>query len=302
MPAFVSIIIPNYNHSIYLVQRIESVLNQTYQDFEVILLDDNSTDQSREIIEKYRNHEKVSHIIYNSINSGSTFKQWDKGLSLAKGKYIWLAESDDYCDLNFLEITSSLLDSNQEISLVYCKSYSHDMTNNRISDLSNWYSDLHKTRWNASFLNDGKKEIKRYLSFKNTIPNASAVLFRKNKINNSFKDYLHYKLSGDWLFWIHLLERGDIAFTVDTINYYRLHNNSVRISESRSKTSLIEKEQIYNYLIYKKWISVAQKKYLTRQLDQSYFKPASVIYIKVSKLKKYIKNIFRSVLKMFFTL
>ena len=56
---FISIIIPNYNHAPYLTERIESVLNQTYQNFEVIILDDCSTDNSREIIEKYANNPKV---------------------------------------------------------------------------------------------------------------------------------------------------------------------------------------------------------------------------------------------------
>ena len=78
----VSVIIPNYNHAKYLEQRIDSVLNQSYQDFEVIILDDCSKDNSRDVIEKYRSHERVSHIVYNEQNSGGTFNQWNKGLSL----------------------------------------------------------------------------------------------------------------------------------------------------------------------------------------------------------------------------
>ena len=61
----VSVIIPNYNHAPFLVERIESVLNQSYPDFEVIILDDCYTDSSKEIIEKYRNNPKISQIIYN---------------------------------------------------------------------------------------------------------------------------------------------------------------------------------------------------------------------------------------------
>src|SRR6187431_17527 len=94
----VSVIIPNYNHADFLMQRIVSILNQTYQDFELIILDDCSSDKSREIIEHYRTHPKVSHIVYNAENSGSTFKQWKLGLDYAKGDWIWIAESDDYCE------------------------------------------------------------------------------------------------------------------------------------------------------------------------------------------------------------
>ena len=101
----VSVIIPNYCYAAYLEQRIDSVLSQTYQDFEVIILDDNSPDDglSRMAFEKYRENPHVSHIVYNDENSGSTFKQWDKGISLAEGEYIWIAESDDYCSPLLLE-------------------------------------------------------------------------------------------------------------------------------------------------------------------------------------------------------
>src|ERR1700752_3159230 len=75
----VSVIIPNYNHATFLIERIDSILCQTFQDFELIILDDCSNDNSRSIIEKYHGHEKISHIIYNPTNSGSPFMQWQKG-------------------------------------------------------------------------------------------------------------------------------------------------------------------------------------------------------------------------------
>jgi glycosyltransferase involved in cell wall biosynthesis len=73
MNPIVSVIIPNYNHAPFLKERIESVLNQSFQDFEVILLDDCSTDNSRDIIEQYRHHPRVSNIIFNEQNTGNTF-------------------------------------------------------------------------------------------------------------------------------------------------------------------------------------------------------------------------------------
>ena len=99
----VSVIIPNYNHAQYLEKRIDTVLNQTYQNIEVIILDDKSTDNSLEVIEQYRNHPKVAQIVVNEQNTGSPFKQWDMGINLANGELIWIAESDDYNELIFLE-------------------------------------------------------------------------------------------------------------------------------------------------------------------------------------------------------
>src|SRR5437899_5669846 len=98
----VSVIVPNYNHARYLRKRIETVLAQTYQDFEVILLDDGSTDESREILSSYASGSRVR-AEFNERNSGPPFKQWNKGVGLAQGKYVWIAESDDYADPTVLE-------------------------------------------------------------------------------------------------------------------------------------------------------------------------------------------------------
>ena len=127
----VSVIVPNYCHAPYLEQRIESILQQTFQDFELILLDDCSTDGSREILERYRNHPKVSGIFYNERNSGSPFKQWEKGLSKAKGDYVWIAESDDFSSPCFLERCVRILDTRPDCSIVFTSSYivdSHSRT------------------------------------------------------------------------------------------------------------------------------------------------------------------------------
>ena len=99
----VSIIVPNYNHATYLRERLDSIFSQTFQDFEVILLDDSSSDLSQMVLEEYAKHPKVSHFIINEKNSGSPFKQWKKGINLSQGEYIWIAESDDYCKPDFLE-------------------------------------------------------------------------------------------------------------------------------------------------------------------------------------------------------
>lgn len=259
----VSVIIPNYNHARFLEQRIRSVLQQTYQDFEVILLDDCSTDESRAIIETYRNHEKVSHLIFNDVNSGNTFHQWKKGIELAKGEYIWLAESDDYCAQNFLEITTKLIDENPTASLVYCSSHRVNAEGEYIDDLSFWYNDLSVTKWNSVYINDGIQEIKEVLSIRNTIPNASAVLFRKSAVKPNWNELTTYKLSGDWLFWINLLEYNDVIYTTSCINYFRTHTRSVRSNTEKDETVEMEKIRILKYLKLRQLISNKDYKSLT---------------------------------------
>src|SRR5436190_5448850 len=116
----VSVIIPNYEHGRFLRQRMDTVLGQTFDDFELIILDDCSTDNSRDVIESYRGHPRISHIVYNQENSGSPFIQWRKGIELASGRWIWIAESDDYADLRFLEKMVNAANRNDRIGLVYC--------------------------------------------------------------------------------------------------------------------------------------------------------------------------------------
>ena len=119
----VSIIIPNFNHALYLKQRIDSILNQTFQDFELIILDDASSDNSRDIIESFRSNPHISHIVYNTQNGGTPFKQWDKGIELSKGEWIWIAESDDFADKHFLEVLMESVHLNPEIGFAFTATY-----------------------------------------------------------------------------------------------------------------------------------------------------------------------------------
>ncbi|MCW3090858.1 MAG: putative glycosyl transferase, family 2 [Ferruginibacter sp.] len=251
----VSIIIPNYNHSKFLKQRIDSIINQTFRDFEIIILDDNSTDDSRIIIENYRLHDKVKSIIYNDVNSGNTFKQWEKGIEQAKGELLWIAESDDWCDDCFLEVMVHLLEKDEAISIAYCKSHMVTVEGFCVNGLDEWYRDLSRERWNNDYINEGNDEIKKYLSVKNTIPNASAVLFRRTHFE-IFKELpTNYKLCGDWLFWIKMLVRNKIAYTTKCSNFYRIHDRTVRMINKNKYVSVKEKIKIYKYLMKTKLIS-----------------------------------------------
>lgn len=178
MNAIVSVIIPNYNHESFLKKRIDSVLNQTFQNFELIILDDCSTDNSRDIIELYRGKARISNIVYNEINSGSPFKQWEKGIQMALGKYIWIAESDDYCDEAFLESALKALQNNNH-AIHYCQSYNVDENDNIVNDNFWWTENITSINWCQPFYMDGKDFINKALQFKCVIPNASAVVFKK---------------------------------------------------------------------------------------------------------------------------
>ncbi|MVN22241.1 glycosyltransferase family 2 protein [Mucilaginibacter arboris] len=224
----VSVIIPNYNHSNYLIKRIESVLNQSYQDFELIILDDCSTDNSREIIEPYKNNKKVSKILFNEKNSSSTFKQWQKGINTANGKYIWIAESDDYADLSFLKEAVKRFTNDPEVGIVYCDS--SVVRDKKIeTDFYKKYrnSNFKTNRWDFDYLTTGKDEVNNYLIYDCTINNTSAMIFKKNLVDDRLFHNLNlFRYSGDWYFFLYIAQNCKISYISSALNYFRQGTNN----------------------------------------------------------------------------
>lgn len=253
---FFSVIIPNYCHSIYLDERIQSVLNQTYQNFEVIILDDCSPDNgaSIAIIEKYRDNPHVAAILYNETNSGSTFFQWKKGFGIAKGDYVWIAESDDFCELTLLEEFVSALNDAPDSSIVFCKSQLVDQRGNyymnkcEIADEDVLYSGYHF--------------IKSKMSLGNAIINASSSVFKKNNLDKISDDYQKYVGGGDRRFWIELAEQGDVYYIGKPLNYFRQHYMKVTPKCSLDGTNLMEAYITYKYLVRKRLIKGFYKLYV----------------------------------------
>lgn len=231
----VSVIIPNYNHEAFLEARIQSVLNQTFQDFELILLDDASTDGSEKILRAHASHPAVSHLEINSENSGRPFHQWEKGLSLAKGEFVWVAESDDLAAPEFLE---KLLERARATGadLVYCRSRKIDSSGHPTGE-HYWPDSLDSERWHHDFENSGMAEIRRSLCYRNTIPNANAVLFR-NRPDFKLNDIRACRTTGDWLFWIRFLARNEkLAYLAQPLSDHRTHEGTTR-SNARFENEL----------------------------------------------------------------
>lgn len=244
----VSVIIPNYNHARFLKERIDSILNQTFQDFELIILDDASTDNSQEIIENYRSQSKVKQIIYNTQNSGSPFLQWVKGVELAKGELIWIAESDDVAEPEFLNALVKKF-SNPDTELAYCQSHDIDAVCKIVGDRLSWTTDFTPNIWADDFEMPGE-EFAQYLKVKNVIPNASACLIRKNAFEPLLKKYgedlAKFKFGGDWYLWLKLcrLPDSNIFFTSRHLNYFRVSESSTRhFSTIQKKEKRILEEQ-----------------------------------------------------------
>jgi glycosyltransferase involved in cell wall biosynthesis len=224
----VTVITPNYNHARYLARRLDSILAQTFQDFELIVLDDASTDNSREVIESYAKDPRVK-TIFNAENNGSTFKQWNLGLSHARGDYVWFAESDDYAEPALLETLVDRLDRHPNVGLAFCQSWAVDESGTLLHNhLEVLEQQNYATHWRDDYVNSGHDECSNYMFWHNTIPNASAVLLRRHILERAGGPPEDMVICGDWFTYINVLSISDIAFVATPLNYYRQHQNNVR--------------------------------------------------------------------------
>lgn len=257
----VSVIVPNYNYARFLKQRIDSILEQTYTDFELILLDDFSSDESLELLEYYRDNQHVSHIEINSQNSGTPFAQWKKGIALARGKYIWIAESDDYADPSFLATAVFLLERNTNASFCFCGGYRVDEFGSKLDlDYDRWTKKQYSCE-NAHKVFDGTEYISHNMYWRSYIYNASGVLFKRElalRVDTTL--CFSMRCSGDWLFWAELARLGQVIEIYKKLNYCRYHQASTSVQAKKVGKCLEEDmvvvEQIEKYIpqlsIYKR--------------------------------------------------
>lgn len=228
----VSIIVPNYNHVDFLVQRLESIFNQTYPDFEVILLDDASNDGSQEILEEFKNHSKVAHVVLNEVNSGKPSAQWQKGFELCGGELIWIAESDDWAEPSFLEKLVPLFQNHDDLVLAYSQSYDVDVSGRIIGSRKTYTDKIDTERWADEFVMDGRQFIQEYMIHANVIPNASAVVFKRNLTIHIDEKTAQVRRVADWITWCSILRFGKVAFIPEALNYFRFSPNNTRIHDS----------------------------------------------------------------------
>lgn len=243
----VSIIVPNYNYERYLPERLNSIFGQTFTDYEVILLDDCSTDSSADYLrEQSVLHPQVTHCILGEINTGNPFVQWEKGISLARGEYIWIAESDDYCEVSFLSKMVALLDAHPDAAYSMCGSH---LVNESDAPLDDDYD-----RWEKgdndmnAYKYSSKQYLKHFLLWYNGAYNASMILFRKQMFLQIQMDFSSMRYCGDWMFWIKMAEKGSVIILHERLNYFRRHSKSVTFNSDGMEKQLREKLLIYTYL------------------------------------------------------
>ena len=198
-------------------------------------MDDCSTDGSIDIIETYRCDSRVQ-IVFNEANSGSVFKQWFKGAQLARGEFVWIAESDDYAAPQFLEVLAAALDKHPSAGIAYCNSAVVDESGEVLGSTAASLEGLDPGRWKQDFFAHGSEECGRFLILKNTIPNASGVLFRAACLRPALPVPGCFRINGDWHTYARILAAADLVYVARPLNYYRKHASTVRATTPRART------------------------------------------------------------------
>jgi glycosyltransferase involved in cell wall biosynthesis len=243
----VSVIVPSYNHAHFLRQRLDSIYQQTYSNFEVILLDDDSTDESRNILEEYRQrYPEITHCTFNKNNSGGVFNQWQRGLKMASGDLIWIAESDDYCTENLLtDLVKYFV--NDAVMLAYCRSiFVEEESTEPVWSLEEYLAELDADLWRNPFVMSAHHLVNKAWAIKNIVPNVSSAVFRhpgKLELLNDEK-WKQMKICADWIFYLHLIRGGLVAYSPNATNYYRLHQSNTSRSTYSKDVYYQEHEQV----------------------------------------------------------
>ena len=245
----ISVIVPSYNYEAFLPARLDSILNQALPVWEIIFIDDHSADDSVCVAREFLKNAPINYrIIESATNSGSVFAQWKKGVELARGELVWIAEADDWAARNFTQTVSKpFMESDTVLS--YAQSNQVDDFGRILCpDYLEYVSDIDSDRWRFPYISPGEVELAEGLSVKNTIPNVSGVLFRREELTSVLTDQFEgirkFRVAGDWYVYAFLAKLGAFAFHPSSLNYHRRHHDSVTISRfTRSEWNEIRQMQ-----------------------------------------------------------
>ena len=162
------------------------------------------------------------------------FRQWARGVEIATGDLVWIAEADDDAEPRFLSALVPCFDDADTV-MAYTESRQIGPEGEVLSnDYLEYVKDIDPKRWRHSWRRNGLDEIGDTLSIKNTIPNVSAVLFKRDRLAQALRSDMEwissYKTAGDWATYVSILQQGgDIAFVAEALNDHRRHESGVAI-------------------------------------------------------------------------
>ena len=226
--SLVTVIMPAYNTGLYIRQAIESILNQTYQNFEFLIYDDSSTDNTVQIIESYTD-ERIR-LYKKEKNTGYT-NSLIKGIAEAKGKYIARMDSDDISHFHRLEKQVNFLEKNNEYGLV--GSYVQTITSSDFSQVWKFPVD--------------DADIRLFAIINSPFAHPSVLIRKEVLIKNQLTYSLSYEPCEDYKLWYDLLKVTKGKNLDEVLLYYRQHQNQTSIL---NKNKLIENSNKVRQLVF----------------------------------------------------
>lgn len=250
----VSICIPTYNYARFLPEAIDSVLNQTFADYEILIIDDCSEDNTREVVGEYAKKDARITFKINPINIGMV-NNWNVCLSEARGEYIKPVFGDDVLSsADALQKMVSILDADRTISLVSTARKFIDPESNTIKIISHFKNDT---------VLSGEEVINRCLSEqKNLIGEPTAVMFRKR---DALRGYLNkYTHIVDLEMWFHFLEKGHLAYIREPLCSFRIHPDQQTKKNTKLFAAAEDNFYLYDGYMNKPYIKIPSlhKKYI----------------------------------------
>lgn len=239
---FVSIVFTSYNHRRFLRKALERLLYQTYPNYEVIVIDDCSTDGSQDIIKEYADHPRLR-MELRTTNSGSYVKASNYGASFANGTILMFAQCDDYADATQLEKLVNAMLENENAGVVFSKSNLIDEHDAFIADDFTGRESAFREKCKNNTLIT-KQEMIRFLSYSCVLPNLSAAIIRKDLFHAIGGFSEKYLVMSDWGFWLDLAVKTDFYYITEPLNNFRQHNKTIR-SSIKIRTQIIELYAIF---------------------------------------------------------
>lgn len=295
----VSIIVPVYNVSNYLPSCLDTLINQTYRNIEIILIDDNSTDNSLEICNKYK--EKDPRIIVIHKENGGAASARNYGLNIYTGEYVSFVDSDDYIELNYIEKLVSMLEKyNADISV--CSFFDVKNTNVKAFDyhcdvieyddegflkrfLDDWTCGL---LWNKIFksgvvknirMKEGHKIDDEFFTYKLIMNSKKVVLF-----NNPLYYYRQRMDS------VMNLEKNQVLLLDDRLEYLEERYKTIK-KNYENLSNIYFVDYLYTVIRNKKKFNINQNKKIKKFLNKNFFlflKVKMPILIKIRVLLDFI--------------
>lgn len=234
----VSIVVASYNHAEYLVQRMGSLLAQTYRDIEIIVIEDVSPDNSLEVLRQYEKNPLVELIVRE--RNGGWVKVSNQGIELARGEFIMFANCDDACQPQLVERLVAAMAANPSAGIAFCRSLLVDERDCILGEDFARREAAFRRFCAADRLISGAI-MSRFLLNSCVIPNLSAALFRKKCLEEVGGFSSEYRVCSDWDLFFRIAAHHDVAFVCAPLNRFRQHPTTIR---SITKERVVNEEYL----------------------------------------------------------